>query len=61
MFGVSPALLTAQKEYFANVKFIMEYIINLEVKLNEQNGLQHPHRWVHVRLIRSMLDECVGY
>ena len=55
-FGVRPVVLTAQKECIDNVKFIMENLINPEVKIIEQEGLELPQGHVQVRFIRSMLD-----
>ena len=53
-FGVRPVLLTAQKESILNVKF--KKIINPEVNTIEQLGLQFPQGYVHVKIIRCMLD-----
>ena len=55
-FGVRPVVLTAQKECINSVKFIMVNIINPEVKIIEQEGLQFPQGHVQVKIIRSMLD-----
>ena len=49
-------LLTVQKESIDNIKFIMDKIINPEVKIIEQEGLQFPQGHAQVRINRSMLD-----
>ena len=49
-------LLTAQKESINNIKFIMDKIINPEVKIIEQEGLQFPQGHGQVKIYRSMLD-----
>ena len=55
-FGVRPVLLTAQKECIDSVKFIMDKIINPEVKTIEQEGLYFTQGHVQVKITRSMLD-----
>ena len=55
-FGVRPVVLLAQKECIENVKFIMSNLINPEVAVIEQEGLQFQEGDVQIKIIRSMLD-----
>ena len=55
-FCVRPVVLLARKECLENVRFLMENIINPEVKVIENEGFHFPQGTVQTKIIRSMLD-----
>ena len=56
LFCVRPVVLLARKECLENVRFLMENIINPEVKVIENEGLHFPQGTVQTKIILSMLD-----
>lgn len=55
-FCVRPIVLVSQKENEANTKFLMDTMVNPEVRSIEQEGLLLPQGNVQVKVLRTMFD-----